>query len=457
MIKRFENAPFNHANIRLFIAFRVFYNARFYYPVFTILFLDFGLTLEQFTLLNVVWAMTIVLLEVPSGALADLFGRRRLLIATSLLMIAELSLISFAPSTQPEWIFYLFLANRLLSGTSEAMGSGADEALAYDTLVDAGQKDLWPKVLDVQLKVQQIGFIVAMTLGALVYDPELLNRIAEWIGINGQLTLRDTMRYPLLLTLGSALVTLVLTVKMTEPPNTDQPERQGFFATAFATTRLIIDSARWIWHTPFALGIILFTMLFDHIIRMLLTLNSQYYRMIDIPEALFGVIGSSMSVMAYFIPPLAVYAASRFRPVVNLSWMSILMMIGCTTFALFIPWYGVLPMALVFMVFMFNMFFGSHYLNQVTPSHMRATVLSFRGLSFNLAYAAISLAYTGTYAWFKQRAPATLSAAQLERHTFMITSEQFLGYFVMLLIVLCAIVLVAQRAARNRESSEQQG
>ena len=280
MSKRFENAPFNHANIRLFIAFRVFYNARFYYPVFTILFLDFGLTLEQFTLLNVVWAMTIVLLEVPSGALADLFGRRRLLIATSLLMIAELSLISFAPSTQPEWIFYLFLANRLLSGASEAMGSGADEALAYDTLVAAGQKDLWPKVLDVQLKVQQIGFIVAMTLGALVYDPKMLNRIADWLDFQSRFTLHDTMRYPLLLTLGSALVTLLLTLKMTEPPRTEPP-KQGFFATAFATTRLIIDSAKWIWHTPFALGIILFTMLFDHIIRMLLTINSQYYRMIE--------------------------------------------------------------------------------------------------------------------------------------------------------------------------------
>ena len=452
MSKRFENAPFNHANIRLFIAFRVFYNARFYYPVFTILFLDFGLTLEQFTLLNVVWAMTIVLLEVPSGALADLFGRRRLLIATSLLMIAELSLISFAPSTQPEWIFYLFLANRLLSGASEAMGSGADEALAYDTLVAAGQKDLWPKVLDVQLKVQQIGFIVAMTLGALVYDPKMLNRIADWLDFQSRFTLHDTMRYPLLLTLGSALVTLLLTLKMTEPPRTEPP-KQGFFATAFATTRLIIDSAKWIWHTPFALGIILFTMLFDHIIRMLLTINSQYYRMIDIPEALFGVIGSSMSVMAYFIPPLAVYAASRFRPVANLSWMSVLMMIGCATFALFIPWYGVLPMALVFVVFMFNMFFGSHYLNQVTPSAMRATVLSFRGLSFNLAYAGISLAYTGAYAWFKQRAPVTLSETQLERYTFMVTSQQFLWYFVMLLIVLSSVVFIAQRAARHRDNS----
>ncbi|EKD35486.1 MAG: hypothetical protein ACD_75C01891G0001, partial [uncultured bacterium] len=41
-------SPFAIVNIRLFVAFRTFFNARFYYPVFTILFLDFGLTIEQF-------------------------------------------------------------------------------------------------------------------------------------------------------------------------------------------------------------------------------------------------------------------------------------------------------------------------------------------------------------------------------------------------------------------------
>ena len=84
---------------------------------------------------------------------------------------------------------------------------------------------------------------------------------------------------------------------------------------------------------------------------------------------------------------------------------------------------------------------------------MRATVLSFRGLSFNLAYAGISLAYTGAYAWFKQRAPSTLNEAQLERHTFMVTSEQFVWYFVMLLIVLAGVVFIAQRAARHRDNT----
>lgn len=453
MINRFKTEPFTQPNIRLFIAFRVFYNARFYYPVFTILFLDFGLTLEQFTLLNVVWAMTIVLLEVPSGALADLFGRRRLLIATSVLMIAELALISFAPSTRPEWIFYLFLANRVLSGASEAMGSGADEALAYDTLVAANQDELWPQVLDVLLKVQQVGFIIAMTLGALAYDSSLLNQISTWFGANWQLTVQDTMRFPLLLTLGSAIVALRITLKMVEPPSSTPMERQGFFATSFTTTRLIINSARWIWNTPFALGIILFTMLFDHIIRLLLTLNSQYYRIIDIPEALFGVIGSSMSVMAYFIPPLAIYAATRFRPITNLVLMSIAMMIGCATFALTIPWYGVLPMALIFMVFMFNMYFGSHYLNKITPSSMRATVLSFRGLSFNLAYAGISLAYTAGYAYYKQHPTQPLDVEALERTTFITISQQFIWYFIVLFLMISLIVGIAQWHQNPEQSS----
>ena len=94
-----KKPPFSIHNIRLFISFRVFFNARFYYPVFTILFLDFGLTLEQFALLNAVWAASIVLLEVPSGALADIIGRRNLLVFAGVLMVTEMLLLCFVPRT----------------------------------------------------------------------------------------------------------------------------------------------------------------------------------------------------------------------------------------------------------------------------------------------------------------------------------------------------------------------
>ena len=91
------SSPYRIANVRLFIIFRVLFNARFYYPVFSILLLDFGLTLSQFAILNAVWAATIVLCEVPSGALADTIGRRNLLVFAGGLMVSEIALWAFVP------------------------------------------------------------------------------------------------------------------------------------------------------------------------------------------------------------------------------------------------------------------------------------------------------------------------------------------------------------------------
>lgn len=130
-----SSSPFALTNIRRFLAFRVLFNARFYYPVFTVLFLDFGLSLEQFALLNTVWAFTIVLAEVPSGALADLMGRKQLLVVTSALMLLEIVLIALAPAGGSSTVFWLFLCNRVVSGLAEAMASGTDEALDRKSVV----------------------------------------------------------------------------------------------------------------------------------------------------------------------------------------------------------------------------------------------------------------------------------------------------------------------------------
>ena len=138
-----DPSPFQIANVRRFIFFRIFFNARFYYPIFTVFFLDFGLTLTQFALLNAVWAATIVLLEVPSGAMADIVGRRNLLVLAGWCMVVEMALLCFAPRGNPDLLFTLFILNRILSGTAEAAASGADEAIAYDSLKKEGREEQW--------------------------------------------------------------------------------------------------------------------------------------------------------------------------------------------------------------------------------------------------------------------------------------------------------------------------
>ena len=66
----------------------------------------FGLSLEQFAALNAAWAASIVLLEVPSGALADTVGRANLLRLAGVLMVAEMVLICFVPLGDPDEIVF---------------------------------------------------------------------------------------------------------------------------------------------------------------------------------------------------------------------------------------------------------------------------------------------------------------------------------------------------------------
>lgn len=213
-------SPFSIPNIQRYIAFKVLFNSRFYYPVFTILFLDFGLTVAQFASLNAVWAATIVMAEVPSGALADIIGRKRLLVFATLTMVLEVGMISFVPTSNPSLIFYLFLINRILSGLAEAAASGADEALAYDALKDRGNPDDWGRILEVLARFQALGFIIAMSTGAALYDPRLMEGLCRFFGFHIALTQETTMRFPLYATLVLALFACLATLGMTETGRT---------------------------------------------------------------------------------------------------------------------------------------------------------------------------------------------------------------------------------------------
>lgn len=433
------SSPFQLTNIKMFITLRVLYNARFYYPVFTVLFLDYGLTVEQFALLNVVWAATIVLVEVPSGALADILGRKILLVSTCTIMFLEMVLISFVPLGNGTLIFTVFLINRILSGIAEAMASGADEAIAYDTLVEHNIPDQWGHVLESQMKFQSIGFIIAMTLGSVIYDPEMINTALKYIGSSAVLTQQQTMRFPLYLTLISAAIAFFAVIRMKEPATTSPatPKGNGIFKTSILTLKHTLNTGKWIVQTPFVLSVIIFGMLFDHSARMIVTLTSQYYRLIQIPEAIFGVIGSAISILGLFIPKIARIMTERYSPNRNMTILTAITLISFSGLSFFFPYLGVIPMVSLFAAFMMNGFFLSHYLNEEAPSDIRATVLSFKGLSYNLAYGLIGFLYAILLAGEKIRLKTeipTMVPTDIQNQAFITSIGWFQWYFTALFI-----------------------
>jgi MFS family permease len=449
-IKESEDTPNGKSalairNVRLFIAFRVFFNARFYYPVFTILFLDFGLTLEQFALLNAAWAASIVLLEVPSGALADTIGRRNLLVATGILMVIEIALLCFVPLGNPDLLFAIFLVNRVLSGAAEAAASGADEAIAYDTLKKEGDIRDWPRVLEKQMRIQSIAYIGAMSLGAAVYDPSLMQRLASALGLNIQLNQDITLRFPLYLTFIMAIMTLLTTLKLQEERPSVESESspsEDCGKSIVQAFKLTLQAGGWILKTPFALVLILAGLMFDNCIRMVVTLNSQYYRLINLPEASFGLIGSGFAMLGLVIPWLAYKLVMRHSPAYNLGVMAIVSTIGLFGITFFWPIIGLLPVALLSVVMYMGRFFQSHYLNRITVSHQRATVLSFKGLSFNLAYGLIGVMYSVLLVFLRPQLAVSypdLSHAGIENLVFIKSIGWFPWYFLLTLVALLAI------------------
>ncbi|MDQ8197617.1 MFS transporter [Pelagicoccus enzymogenes] len=444
--------PLSLSNVKRFIAFRVLFNARFYYPVFTILFLDFGLTLEQFAILNTVWALTIVLLEVPSGALADTIGRRNLVVLSAIIMVLEMLLIAFAPIGNTQVVFYLFLANRILSGAAEAAASGADEALAYDSLTEHGLEKHWGMVLEKQMRLQSIGFVIAMSLGAILYDVEKLNAGLQWVGLDWQISKEIAMRLPIFGTLGLGVLALFTTLGMRETSGTEPLGNS--WATVKQSFLRTMEAGGWILKTPLALVIICSGMLFDHIVRMVLTLNSEYYRQIELPEFSFGFIGAGLALLGTVMPRLGKAMAEHRSKAFNYISLALSIAIGLWLMAQFIPFWGALPMVLVYGGIFLNGFFVSHYLNQITDSKHRATVLSFKGLSFNLAYGAIGYLYAASIA--KLRDSESIAALPEEKVSGALFQTAFTwgpGYFVSLAIgvfVFAAVYLKARGPVRDR-------
>lgn len=380
-------------NARWFVWFRVLFNCRFYYPIFTILFLDLGLTIGEFAGLNVLWAATIVVAEVPSGALADQLGRRRLVVWASWLMVAEMLTLCLMPVGNRDWVLALFVANRILSGLAEAAASGADEALTYDSFPEVERAVQWPRVMAKLSRWSSVGFMISSISGSMLYDHELVSGVLEKFGLP-EVTKAWTMKVPLVMNLVTAFACVLVVRRMVEPGMGGGARKAVFGEELRVAVGRIVESGRWIWRSQAALWLIVIGVVFDSIIRLFLTVASNFYRLVQIEERWYGVIGVVMAMLGLVTAGLMERLSTRHDARFNFAWLAVAVFVGLLGAAAAVPgWGGVVLVLPLMMAIRFLHFFLSHYMNEVIDSERRATVLSFRGLTMNLAYGVMTLLF----------------------------------------------------------------
>lgn len=435
-------------NIPLFISFRVLFNARWYYPVIGVLFLDLGLSVEQYALLNVAWAAAIVGLEVPSGALADRYGRKPMIVIAAILMVIEMMVFAFAPRGNTSLLFAFFMLNRIFSGAAEAACSGADEALAYDSLAADDRKDDWPQVLARVMRWQSAAFFVVMLLGAAAYDPAFIHRLLDFAGLPWSITPETIKSLPIYLTMANAVLALAVALNFREPiipvaelaPGSVPATRNAWLST--------LAAGRWILATPIVLGIILTGLCFDSITRVFLGFASNYYRIISLPDATFGLIGSGFAIIGFIIPSLARRLIALWPMRGNFALVALLIFVGFLGTAHIWPVYGLMWMIPLGMAMSLTQFFVSHYLNAlVTDSHQRATVLSFRGLAYNLAYGGAGLFFAQLTHSLSNRIPP--NTPDSEQIVFVQSLAWLPWYFLATLLILILFIRTRFRKVRS--------
>ncbi|MFG1780025.1 MFS transporter [Micromonospora sp. NPDC049048] len=133
------------------------------YPLYALLFSDTGLSLWQISSLFVIWSAASILLEVPSGALADAFSRRLLLILAPLVTAAGFALWVLVPS------YPAFAVGFVLWGAGGALASGALEALVFSELDRLGAAGRYARVIGRAKTVGTLGVLASILLAGPVF------------------------------------------------------------------------------------------------------------------------------------------------------------------------------------------------------------------------------------------------------------------------------------------------
>ncbi|MFH1089295.1 MAG: MFS transporter, partial [Candidatus Uhrbacteria bacterium] len=149
--------------IRNYLISSSLYDFVFAYAIYNLFFSVRGLSVFQISMILSWWALTAMLFEVPSGALADYWSRKKML------MIAPLAKsFCFVAWFLADGNFYLYALGFLFWSIGSSFVSGTAESLLYDELVVFKKENEYEKVLGKKKTFFHIALAVSTILGGFI-------------------------------------------------------------------------------------------------------------------------------------------------------------------------------------------------------------------------------------------------------------------------------------------------
>jgi MFS family permease len=133
----------------------------FAYAVYTVFFSISGLSAFQISLLLTFWCFSAAILEIPSGAFADYWSRKKMMVIAPFFKSLCFVFWFFANGN-----IYILGLGFLFWALGSSFMSGTKEALLYDNLVYFDKKNEYAKIIGKTEFYKQIAQVIAMLSGA---------------------------------------------------------------------------------------------------------------------------------------------------------------------------------------------------------------------------------------------------------------------------------------------------
>lgn len=132
-------------------------------PILVIFYLANNTNFTQVGSIEAIGLLALILFEIPSGAFADLIGRKKSVFLGLIFSGIELILIGYGAN------YLAFMVAAFLGGIGASLISGADSSLLYDSLKKLKKENLFEKIKGKANAIMYVSVVVASLIGSLIY------------------------------------------------------------------------------------------------------------------------------------------------------------------------------------------------------------------------------------------------------------------------------------------------
>ena len=346
------NTKYFERNIKLNYIISSLMLGRFFIPVLALFYIASQVTLEQFTIIMAVFAFSTLILEIPTGVIADLLGKKKTLLISRAMYVIEIILVAFFNG------FWIFLIAKIISGIGVSFSSGTNSALLYDSLKRLGRENEHKKISGLANSVSKVSMAVIFIIGAYLFS---LN-----------------YKLPALASLPLITLGFVLTFFLKEP----YPSKKK---VNFKNSLNHLKNGLTFFKNNYYLKYLaLFTFLIGSTISIMLSLSSIYFEAILIPISLIGIVSFVMNLVSAYSSKRAHNLEERIGEKRSIYITTILIFTSVFLMSFIIPYIGLLFFLVIAFVQGFYEVIIGDYVNRHVESSHRATMLSINNMFDNI-------------------------------------------------------------------------